>query len=64
MTNDITAVTDSPTYDRISNRRLPCRGCTVVCKNYNTCDGKPWRMDDVSRSEKYKSYEKNYNARP
>lgn len=27
--------------------RLPCRGCTVSCKNYTLCDGKPWRMNKV-----------------
>lgn len=24
--------------------RLPCRGCLTSCKNYDRCDGKPWRM--------------------
>lgn len=22
--------------------RLPCRGCTRDCPNYNRCDGRPW----------------------
>ena len=26
--------------------RLPCRGCTQNCSNYNRCEGKPWRLDD------------------
>jgi len=26
--------------------RLPCRGCTRRCKNYDQCDGKPWRIVD------------------
>ena len=25
--------------------RLPCRGCTRQCKNYDKCNGKPWRLD-------------------
>ena len=28
-----------------SVHRLPCRGCTVSCKYYTRCDGKPWRME-------------------
>ena len=27
-----------------NNSRLPCRGCTRQCKNYDRCDGKPWRL--------------------
>ncbi|MDH5426006.1 MAG: cobalamin biosynthesis protein CbiX [Gammaproteobacteria bacterium] len=26
--------------------RLPCRGCTINCTNYNNCEGKPWRMSE------------------
>ena len=26
--------------------RLPCRGCTIHCKNYYHCDGKLWRMGE------------------
>lgn len=26
------------------NERLPCRGCTRDCPNYERCDGKPWRL--------------------
>jgi len=26
-----------------STKKLPCRGCTVKCSYYATCDGKPWR---------------------
>ena len=29
---------------RPSTGRLPCRGCTSACKNYDKCDGKPWRL--------------------
>lgn len=29
--------------NKISNR-LPCRGCLRTCKNYDTCEGKLWRM--------------------
>jgi hypothetical protein len=25
-------------------KRLPCRGCTSDCKNYEFCDGKLWRQ--------------------
>ena len=24
--------------------RLPCRGCTKNCTDYERCDGKPWRL--------------------
>jgi len=27
--------------------RLPCRGCTRLCKNYGQCDGKLWRLLDT-----------------
>ena len=23
--------------------RLPCRGCTADCSNYQRCEGRPWR---------------------
>lgn len=26
--------------------RLPCRGCTVNCSYYYTCNARLWRMDD------------------
>ena len=32
-----------PGYIGDSNR-LPCRGCTRDCLNYQYCNGKPWRM--------------------
>lgn len=32
--------------------RLPCRGCTVDCKNFNYCDGLLWRMDSYSAQPK------------
>ncbi len=24
--------------------RLPCRGCLINCRNYDRCNGAPWRM--------------------
>ncbi len=24
--------------------RMPCRGCTLACPNYASCDGAPWRQ--------------------
>ena len=24
--------------------RLPCRGCTADCPDYERCEGKPWRL--------------------
>ena len=29
---------------KIKGERLPCRGCTRLCKDYDRCDGKPWRL--------------------
>lgn len=31
---------------KIKGMRLPCRGCTRQCKNYDRCDGKSWRIND------------------
>lgn len=28
---------------KIKGERLPCRGCTQLCRNYDRCDGRPWR---------------------
>ncbi len=28
---------------KVTADRLPCRGCTRSCKNYDRCDGRPWR---------------------
>jgi hypothetical protein len=28
------------------NPRLPCRGCTRSCTDYDRCDGRPWRLID------------------
>lgn len=33
-----------PTDPHVNHPRLPCRGCVATCKNYDYCDGKPWRM--------------------
>ena len=27
-----------------AGNRLPCRGCTADCPDYERCDGKPWRL--------------------
>jgi hypothetical protein len=27
-----------------SPHRLPCRGCLPTCKNFDRCEGKPWRV--------------------
>lgn len=32
--------------ETLETRRLPCRGCTRSCKNYDICDGKPWKLFD------------------
>ena len=34
--------------------RLPCRGCTRACRNYERCDGRPWQLavDDIVSSAK------------
>lgn len=38
------------------SNRLPCRGCTKDCSDYERCDGKPWRLMDYGDSiEKSKS---------
>ena len=31
--------------DWMTDKRMPCRGCTPDCQNYDVCDGKPWRVD-------------------
>jgi len=28
---------------KAKGERLPCRGCTRSCRNYDRCDGRPWR---------------------
>lgn len=35
--------------------RLPCRGCTVKCKNYDMCDSTLWRMTAPYRVNKYEN---------
>ena len=32
--------------------RLPCRGCTDKCTNYDVCDGRPWRTLEKEASNK------------
>jgi len=32
--------------------RLPCRGCTDRCSNYDVCDGRPWRTLGKESSNK------------
>jgi len=34
--------TDKPVSPEYT--RLPCRGCTKNCNDYNRCNGKPWRL--------------------
>jgi len=37
------------------SNRLPCRGCTKNCSDYDHCNGKPWRLinnKDSSRIRK------------
>ena len=37
------------------SNRLPCRGCTKNCSDYDRCNGKPWRLinnKDSSRIRK------------
>jgi hypothetical protein len=34
-------MTETPAQD---TKRLPCRGCTSDCKNYEFCDGNLWRQ--------------------
>jgi hypothetical protein len=36
----------SPTDATPLRTRLPCRGCDDSCKNYEICDGRPWRTLD------------------
>ncbi|MFV1871920.1 MAG: hypothetical protein ACMZ64_01165 [Oleiphilus sp.] len=31
---------------KLKGFRLPCRGCIATCKNYQRCDGKPWRLTE------------------
>lgn len=31
--------------------RVPCRGCTRACPNYESCDGKPWRQPAEQRAQ-------------
>ncbi|MFU8765823.1 MAG: hypothetical protein ACNA7T_14935 [Haliea sp.] len=34
----------SPPSTAPSHPRVPCRGCTQDCPNYDSCEGKPWRI--------------------
>lgn len=38
-----TAQSKTGTSKTALEKRLPCRGCTNTCANYQHCDGKPWR---------------------
>jgi hypothetical protein len=38
-----TATPKTGTNTTALEKRLPCRGCTNACVNYQHCDGKPWR---------------------
>jgi len=35
--------------------KLPCRGCLQSCKNITICEGKPWRLDEKTDSDKIAS---------
>jgi hypothetical protein len=37
-----------------ANVRLPCRGCTVDCKNYKHCNALLWRMSSHSGMDEQK----------
>lgn len=41
-------MTESPAQE---NKRLPCRGCTSECKNYEFCDGQLWRQTPAEVNE-------------
>jgi len=34
------------------NNRLPCRGYTKNCSDYNRCNGKPWRLINNKNSSR------------
>jgi len=34
------------------SNRLPCRGCTRNCSDYERCNGKPWRLIDYDVNRK------------
>ncbi len=48
MINNIDSNKTSNLEEETALVRLPCRGCTSECKNYNLCQGKLWRIDDFS----------------
>jgi len=45
MTQDDTSLISEKANLQIENNRLPCRGCTKNCNDYNRCNGTPWRLD-------------------
>lgn len=38
----VTSSSDKPSLS--DDYRLPCRGCTRSCTDYDRCDGRPWRL--------------------
>ena len=50
MINHSATVKHEPTRESSTNKALPCRGCTLACKNYHHCGGLLWRMDGRSAS--------------
>ena len=46
-------INDKNLYDKDNSQksnRLPCRGCSKNCSDYERCNGKPWRLIDNSAS--------------
>jgi len=43
------AVSTAAANEAFDVNRLPCRGCTSDCKNYQTCNGRPWREEKIHR---------------
>jgi hypothetical protein len=41
---DISQDASSEKQGVMKKPRLPCRGCTRRCRNYDRCDGRPWRL--------------------
>jgi hypothetical protein len=35
-------------HQTTGEERLPCRGCTRECPNFETCEGKPWRQREAA----------------
>jgi hypothetical protein len=45
--NNSEAISEDASSDKLmvtKKSRLPCRGCTSSCTDYDRCDGRPWRL--------------------